>query len=171
MQLHNLHRNFAIWTTVTILCASPSLQIASKEGYNFTAMILGIIIIICGYSFASSTDCYQNIRQNKQHLHKALKIAFCLKIVHASLGLLIDAIRGSKDAPFLLPDYFLGLFSLAATKNILNIPNENGLKEFAPTLMTTLIQATFVSIVILLADIFIWIIIRIAVKVSKKGTE
>ncbi|MDA0781663.1 MAG: hypothetical protein PQ612_09990 [Rickettsiales bacterium] len=168
MKLHNVERNLVIWTVVTIICAFPSFRIARGEGFDVIAMLIGILIVITGYTFASSTSFYQNIKTNKIYFYKALKISFILKILNALITIPFNYKTESYSIFIYLIDIYAGIFAFASTKSVLGLKSEKAMKEFFPTLLTTLSEAIIMSLFILFIAFLIWGVIRIWLLIFKR---
>ncbi|PIR38450.1 MAG: hypothetical protein COV35_06690 [Alphaproteobacteria bacterium CG11_big_fil_rev_8_21_14_0_20_39_49] len=173
MKLHNVGRNLVIWTVVTIICACPSFKMAFFEGFNVTAMITGIAIIIAGYTFISSTSFYQNIKSNKIYFYKALRISFGIRILNgiASLPFEFNSSSPNFTVCFFWIDYAAGLAALMLTyltmgKNTYG-NNEAYKQAFLPTFITTLSEAVIMSLFLLFVAFLIWGIIRIWLLIFK----
>jgi len=171
MKLHDVKRNFAIWTIVTIICATPSFRIAVSEGFNMVAMLLGISIVILGYTYLSSSPFYQNVKNNKVYFNKALKIAFCIKIASALITLLFGYNTKSATIFAYIIDIYAGIFAIWTTTNLFGYRNNHEINEFLPTLLTTLSEALIMSLFILFVAILIWIVIRIWRLIFKRNEK
>ncbi len=161
MKLHNIERNFIIWTIVTIICAAPSFRIAASDGFDIVAMLLGVTIIIAGYTFLSSSTFYQNIKNNKIYFNRALKIAFSLKIINALVAVPFDIKTDGFSIFIYLTDIYAGIFAFGAVRSSFGYSGQKQMKEFMPTLLTTLTEAIIMSLFLLFVAFLIWGVIRI----------
>ena len=168
MKLHNLERNFVIWSIVTIICAAPSFKIAASEGFDIVAMLLGITFIIAGYTFASSTSFYQNIKTNKIYFNRALKISFGFKVINALIAIPINLKIDGNNIFFYITDIYAGIFAFGAIRELFGYTGEKQMKEFLPTFITTLTEAVIMSLFLLFIAFLIWTVIRIWRLIFKK---
>jgi hypothetical protein len=127
-------RRLGLWALVCSVSAAPSFMIARREGYDYRAMIVGVVLFTLIYSAATSTKQFERLHR-RPFVRRTLYIGFGARmLLSLSFPLL----------PFLMiADLFPGLLSLTMVEK-LGISD----KSFLGTFITTCIQGAFLNVIV-----------------------
>ena len=142
--------NLARWGLIALICAAPCFLLA-HEMFEVNAMICGVVVVALAYAVYTSSDVYQQYRDDSLIRHQSITIAFGLKAVLSLIQVAIIVLELDWGFPLLLPDILLGIMavSIATTLPIASV--------FWETFLATMIVGAEMSLVIWFFGHVIWL--------------
>jgi hypothetical protein len=151
-------RRATLWTVLCSVCALPSFLFAAPR-FNVPAMVVGVVLFIILYTFATSTPAFLRFRE-KPFVRRTLYIGYVTRVVISiifPLGMIVD--------------FFPGLISVTTIAVFVDNPRAGpGLgsaMDFFGTLLTTILQGTLVNAVLGIYMAVVWGFQRIFLKLPE----
>ena len=133
-----LFRRLLVWTVICLISSAPSFILASR--FDPAGMFAGIACFIMSYTVASGSSLAGRLHRDPL-AKRALVIGYVGRVV-LSFAMLLP--------PFIIMDMLPGMLAVELTKGL---PFDQ--RGFAGTFITTIIQGTFLNIILAL---FMWMI-------------
>ena len=146
-RMQRLVAHLGLWTVVCCIAAAPSLYFGlfatADDPVHITAMVLGVVIYIVGYTAASLSTAGSRLRR-RVYVRRAMYVGYGLRVLPA-LGLVafgwlqVDVLRA-----LVMPDLYCGLAAMYMVESVYGGADV----LFVGYLATTLLQGLFLNIII-----------------------